>query len=196
MAKPPSKQNVSATKNTPEKISLGNMTPELARSNMKALLLANPNYFGTLQDSKHKPVLKIKGDTAYESIGCVGFNPQLSRLEAEVNIKRDSGYDGDVCSGGSQEFVRFYLSYDGGATWLDQGVTSFTVYDVPGPKPLEYDASLQINPPEHFCFEENLPAVRAILSWNTPPPANTPGWTPVWGQVVDVRIQVAGFELI
>jgi hypothetical protein len=172
------------------------MTPELARSNMKALLLANPNYFGTLQDSKHKPVLKIKGDTAYESIGCVGFNPQLSRLEAEVNIKRDSGYDGDVCSGGSQEFVRFYLSYDGGATWLDQGVTSFTVYDVPGPKPLEYDASLQINPPEHFCFEENLPAVRAILSWNTPPPANTPGWTPVWGQVVDVRIQVAGFELI
>ncbi len=195
MAKP-SKPNVPAARNAAANISLAKLAPELARSNMKALLLANPNYFGNLKESKYQPVLNIQGDTAYESIGCVGFNPQLSRLEAEVNIKQDSGYEGDVCSGGSTEFVRFYLSYDGGATWLDQGVTSFAVYDVPGPKPLEYDASLQINPPEHFCFFENLPTVRAILSWNVAPPANSPDWPPIWGQVVDARIQVAGFELI
>jgi len=189
-------ENDPAAKSAPEKIFLGNLSPELARSNMKALLLANPNYFGTLQDSEYQSVLEIQGDTAYESVGCVGFNPQLSRLEAEVNIKQVSGYDGGVCSAGSQEFVRFYLSYDGGATWLDQGITSFTVYDVPGHKPLEYDATLQINPPERFCFEENLPTVRAILSWNAPPPGGTPGWIPVWGDVVDVRIQIAGFDLI
>ena len=186
MAKTPNKQN----------ISLAKLAPELARSNMKALLLANPNYFGTLKDSKYQAVLNIQGDTAYESIGCVGYNPQLSRLEAEVNIKQDSGYLGDICSKGSSEYVRFYLSYDGGATWQDQGITSFSVYDVPGPKPLEYNASLQINPPEHICFDENLPTVRAILSWNVPPPANSPDWPPIWGQVVDARIQIAGFDII
>ncbi len=186
MAKTPSKQN----------ISLAKLPPELARSNMKALLVANPNYFGTLKESGFQPVLSIQGDTAYESIGCVGYNPQLSRLEAEVNIKQDTGYLGGVCSAGSSEYVRFYLSYDGGATWQDQGITSFTVYDTPGPKPLEYDASLQINPPERICLTENLPLVRAILSWNVPPPANSPDWPPIWGQVVDARIQIAGFELI
>ena len=172
------------------------LQPEAARKNIKALLLANPNYFGNLKDSKFKPTVSIVGDTAYEQIGCVGFNPQLGRLEAEVNVNQATGYDGDVCSSGSQEFVRFYLSYDGGATWQDQGLTGFTVYDVPGPKPLEYDATLSINPPEEFCFLENLPLVRAILSWTTPPPASSPGWVPVWGSVVDAHIQIAGFDFI
>ncbi|MGD1104367.1 MAG: hypothetical protein ABSA59_20135 [Terriglobia bacterium] len=41
------------------------LQPEAARKNIKALLLANPNYFGNLKDSKFKPTLSIVGDTAY-----------------------------------------------------------------------------------------------------------------------------------
>ncbi len=78
MNKKPSKPSGAAAKKTADKISLAKLAPEIARKNMKALLLANPNYFG------------------------------------------------------SQEFVRFYLSYDNGATWQDQGLTNFTVYDVAG----------------------------------------------------------------
>jgi len=186
------KQNAPAA----QKIILSRLPRALARSNMKTLLLANPNFFGNLAGSTFKPVLNIQSDTTYESIGCVGFNPQLNRLEAEVTIHQDAGYDGEVCSIGSQEFVRFYLSYDGGATWRDQGLTSFTVYDVPGPKPLGHNATLQINPQEGLCFLENPPMARAILSWNSPPPANSPGWLPVWGNVVDVRIRIAGLDVI
>jgi hypothetical protein len=196
MPKMPKEQAASAAKKTATKISLTKLPPETARKNMKALLLANPNYFGNLKDSEFKSVLSISGETAFEDIGCVGFNPQLNRLEAVVYINQSTGYDGDICSSGSQEFVRFYLSYDGGATWQDQGLTGFTVYDVPGPKPLEYDATLQISPPKGFCFFENLPLVRAILSWGTPPPASSPFWVPVWGNVVDAHIQIAGFEFI
>jgi len=195
MNKKSSKPAMAANKAS-AKISLAKLPPEIARKNMKALLLANPNYFGNLKESGIKSVLDIAGDTAYENIGCVGFNPQLNRLEAVVYINQDGGYNGDVCSNGSQEFVRFYLSYDNGATWQDQGLTSFTVYDVPGAKPLEYDATLHISPPEGFCFFENLPLARAILSWNTPPPANSPDWVPVWGDTVDATIQIAGFDLI
>jgi hypothetical protein len=196
MNKKSSKASGSGAKKASDKISLTKLAPEIARKNMKALLLANPNYFGNFKESGFKSVLPIEGDTAYENIGCVGFNPQLNRLEAVVYINQESGYNGDVCTSGSQEFVRFYLSYDNGVTWQDQGLTNFTVYDVPGAKPLEYDATLQISPPEGFCFFENLPKARAILSWNTPPPANNAAWTPVWGDVVDVQIQIAGFDFI
>ncbi|HTW57317.1 MAG TPA: hypothetical protein VMD99_04280 [Terriglobales bacterium] len=177
-------------------ISINQLPVEQARANLRMLLLANPNYFGNLEQSGLKPVLNIAGDTAYEELGCVGFSLALSRLEAVVSIKQTTGYEGGVCTNGSQEYVRFYLSFDGGTTWQDQGVAGFTVYDIPGPKPLEYSVALPVTLPEDICFIENLPQVRAILSWNFIPPANTPGYSPVWGNVVDVTIQSPAWEFI
>ncbi len=177
-------------------VSIDKLPPEQARGNFHLLLLANPNYFGNLKTSEFKPVLTIAGDTAYEELSCVGFSPSLSRLEGVVTIKQNSGYGGDLCQAGSQEYVRFYLSFDNGATWLDQGVVGFTAHDLPGPKPLEYSVTQPISVSEDFCFVENLPQVRAILSWNYEPPANTPGFVPVWGNVVNVTIQIPSFEFI
>lgn len=178
------------------KISLSQLPIEQARANLRMLLLANPNYFGTAAESGLTPVLNISGDTSYEELGCVGLSLSLSRLEAVVSIKQTSGYDGGVCSSGSQEYVRFYLSFDGGSTWQDQGVAGVTVYDIPGPKPLEYSVALPVSLPTDFCFFESLPQVRAILSWNYIPPANTPGYTPVWGDVVNVSVQSPASEFI
>lgn len=169
---------------------------EQARARLRMLLLANPNYFGNLEYSGFKPVLNIAGDINYEELGCVGFSLSLGRLEAVVSIKQTAGYEGGVCTNGSQEYVRFYLSFDGGTTWKDQGVAGFTVYDIPGPKPLEYSVALPVTLPEDICFIENLPQVRAILSWNFIPPANTPNYSPVWGNVVDVTIQSPAWEFI
>jgi len=177
-------------------ISISQLPPEQARANVRLLLLANPNYFGNLPASDLKAVLNIAGDTSFEELGCVGLASSLSRLEAVVAIKQTSGYQGGVCSAGSQENVRFYLSFDGGTTWQDQGVASFTAYDIPGPKPLEYSVAVPVSLPEDICFIENLPQVRAILSWNAVPPANTPGFTPVWGNVVDVTIQSPASDFI
>ena len=177
-------------------ISIGQLPPEQARGKMRMLLLANPNYFGNLEQSGFKPVLNIAADTAYEELGCVGYSLSLGRLEAVVSIKQTSGYDGGVCTGGSQECVRFYVSFDGGTSWQDQGVASFTAYDIPGPKPLEYSVALAVTLPEDICFIENLPQVRAILSWNYIPPANTPNYSPIWGKVVTVTIQSPAWKFI
>ena len=157
-----------------------------ARSSFKALLLEKPDYF--------KKELPLSADTAYEKLTCLGYQPALERLEAVVNILQDAGYDGGLCSTGSQEYVRFYLSYDNGATWQDQGVTAFTVYDSSAPKPLAYSIAQNIDPEETFCFFPILPLARAILSWNVAPPANSPNWLPVWGNVVEVSIQIAPSE--
>jgi hypothetical protein len=166
---------------------------EIERKRFLPLLLANPNYFGNLADSPFKPVKKIIANSSYEELKCVGFNPQLNQLEGVVLIKQTAGYDGGICTSGSLEYVSFYLSYDNGATWLPQGTTSFQVFDMPGAHPLEYAVSVVIQPYRKFCFINNLPLVRAILSWNTPPVGPTS--TPVWGNVLDARIQIPGFFL-
>jgi hypothetical protein len=176
-------------------ISISKLPPEQLRANLNILLLANNNYFGNLPESGLTPVVSIVNDTSYEELGCVGYSAALSRLEATIAIKQTSGYDGGVCTNGSQEYIRFYLSFDGGKTWQDQGVAGFTAYDIPGPKPLEYSVALPVSLPENFCFIQNLPQVRAILSWNNIPPANAPGFTPVWGNVVNATIQSPAREL-
>lgn len=165
-----------------------------AREAFKLLLLSNPNYFGNLVASPFQPVLPVSGNTHYEELGCVGYQPQQRYLEAVVYLYQPSGYGSDICGPGSTEYVRFYLSYDNGASWDDQGITSFQAYNVPegteGGKRLEYAVSLPVTPHRKFCFFDPLIRVRAILSWNNPPPPNQPNWKPVWGNVRDATIQV------
>jgi len=164
------------------------------RMTFKALLLTNPNYFGNLLESPFTPVLPISGNTHYEELACLGYHPQQERLEAVVYVYQPSGYGTDICGPGSPEYVRFYLSFDHGATWQDQGITSFQAYNIPegteGGKRLEYAVSLPVDPKRKLCFFDPLIRVRAILSWNNPPPANQPNWAPVWGNVREANILV------
>lgn len=166
---------------------------QLERKQFRSLVLGNPNYFGNLKESQFKAVLDIQSNIAFEEIGCVGFQPQFNRLEAVVFINKSLGYGGDPCSDGSSEYVRFYLSFDNGASWEDQGLTSFKAFDVAVTeqvKRLEYAVTLMIDPQKKLCFESNLVLARAILSWNSLPPANTPNFVPVWGNVSECHIQV------
>lgn len=121
------------------------------RDKFKALLLTNPNYFGNLAESKFQPVLPISGNTFYEELACIGYHPQQRRLEGVVYIYQPSGYGSDVCGPGSPEYVRFYLSFDNGVTWVDQGLTSFQAFDIAegteGGKRLEYAVQLPAKPP-------------------------------------------------
>ena len=168
---------------------------EQARLQFGALLASNANYFGNIKESTSEPVISIISDTTFEKLVCVGLQPSLNKLEAVIYINKETGYYGDVCSDGSREYVRFYISTDDGATWLDQGMVSFPVYSIPGEKPLEYAVTLDINPKKFFCFKANLPKVRAILSWNNPPPADTPDFDPIWGNKIEARIQIEALKI-
>ena len=171
---------------------------EKERGQFRALLLTNPNYFGNLKVSQFPPVLSVKNDTTYEELCSVGFQPQLNQLEAVVHVKQPTGYGGGICSNGTPEYVRFYVSYDGGATWHDLGIASFTAYNIPegttGSRRLEYAVTMPFDPRRQRCRFPNLAQVRAILSWNDPPPANTPDHDPVWGNVHDTHIQIEPYR--
>ena len=175
------------------------------RALFRALLASNPNYFGNLSESAFAPVAPKQSDTTFEEIGCVGFHPQAHRLDAVIFVTEPAGYGGGICSQGSQECVRFYVSFDHGASWVDQGTASFTTYDVPqisDRRRLEYAVSVPCSPPQKLCLVRNVLLVRAILSWNHCPPPNQPNWKPVWGDVHDTHVlvqprrKIPWFELI
>jgi hypothetical protein len=171
------------------------------RAQYKALLITNPNYFGSFDTVALPPVLPMAGNTYYEELGCVGYHPQQEMLEGVVYVYQPSGYGGGLCSAGSTEYVRFYLSFDGGLTWQDQGLTSFQAWDAPeateGSRRLEYAVQLKADPARLLCSSgSRLIRMRGILSWNAPPPPNQPAWNPPWGNRRDATILVEPNKLI
>lgn len=161
------------------------------RTQFRQLLVVNPNFFGTAPDSGLAEVVKKLDDTTYEVLRCVSYSPERDRLEATVDLRRPLGYSGGLCTHGSYEHVRFYVSYDDGISWVDAGVASVNVHDLPAAKdcheqtvfPISYVAGLGFTPKRDRCRKPVLPLVRAILSWEDVPPPNQPDWHPVWGNM-------------
>jgi hypothetical protein len=173
------------------------------RSGFNALHLSGHPTTAKLLAILKAQVAANSGNTYYEQIQSVSYNPDLQLLEAVVSTKRDSGYNGSLCSAGSYAFVRFYLNY--GSGWEDQGYSAVNEHDIPTgadctkspEKPLSYSASLKIVPKTNNCSVHVLPQVRAVLEWNKIPTANDPDYSSVWGNTVDDNIQIKPvFELI
>jgi len=183
----------------------------MEKLNEKQLLVARQEFKPFLSlKSKALSKLKLKTplnffkqqfNTTYESLGCVGYNSTFNQLTATINIKRATGYSGDLCTNGSFEYVRFYMDYQDGAGWEDMGYVGVNVHDIPtqkdcsnkNEKPINYTVRLNIDPKKKFCNTPNLPMVRAVLSWNSIPLANDPNLTNgsyVWSDKKDVQIQI------
>lgn len=86
---------------------------EKERSSFTSLLTENPNYFGNLVDVPFSPVKEMVGNTRYEALTCVSFNPARNSLQGTLQIKLPHGFSGDLCQTGSREYVRFTSSWSG-----------------------------------------------------------------------------------
>ncbi len=183
--------------NTIKKATAISIEPE--RSHFQFMLAKNPNYFGNIPGSKIKENIKIIANISYEQLTCVGYNPDTTDMEATFAIKKSAGYSGNLCTGGSFEYVRFYMDFHDGAGFIDQGSVAINVHDIPADKdchgqsifPITYTAVLKKKThKKSYCDNPILPTLRAILSWNMDPPANSPDWKPVWGSVMDCDVQL------
>jgi hypothetical protein len=171
------------------------LTPQ--RWQFRQLITANPNHFGTFPDLPFEVVEPMKGNTAYEDVGCVSYSPTRDRIEATINVKQSFGYSGGPCTNGSFEHLRFYIDY--GSGWEDAGPAAIKVHDFaegkdcPGDPlhPLSYVASVPHVPHRKWCGTPVLPRVRVILSWNLPPTPGDPDFPPVWGDVHECNVQIA-----
>ncbi|MDD1750515.1 MAG: hypothetical protein LUO89_11650 [Methanothrix sp.] len=139
--------------------------------------------------------ISLRSNTFWEQLTCVGYNPNLSQLEAVVSIKQATGYSGNLCSNGSTEYVAFFVDWGDGTGFQPVGLTSFKVADIsnapPGPQhPLQYMVYYPLADRSHrkCCDKEVLPRVRAILSWNQIP--SGPNYFPIFGNRLEANIQI------
>jgi hypothetical protein len=141
--------------------------------------------------------LPFSGNVFWEELTCVGYNPTISRLEAVVNIKQQTGYSGDLCSTGSTEYVRFFIDWHNMGIWQNLGTASFKAHDIsdapPGPQhPVNYMVYLKLNDKQHrrLCSQPVLPKIRAVLSWNVPSSPVNPHAPVGFGNAIEARIQL------
>ena len=147
------------------------------RSSAKAFLLGNPNYFGTMPT--HRSGLREGGlqhelRAAHVRRAQPDDRPARSRRarEPDERIRRSA------LQRRLREYVRFFVSYDGGATWTDAGMDSFAVHDSAGTRPLDFAVNVVAPMRHYWCLFARPALVRAILSWNPPPTAGDPDYTP------------------
>jgi hypothetical protein len=170
-------------------------SPEISAELMSKMLLErNSFHLNNILSPK-----AAQGITVWEEVRCIGFNPEQGRIEAIVDIKQSTGYGGGLCTPASLEYVRFYVDFKDGSGFVDVGLTSFKAADIsnapPGLQhPLSYMAQLPLDDEKHRrftdCHTAVIPTLRAILSWNNPPPPATPGFAPFYGNVRDADIQL------
>jgi hypothetical protein len=144
-------------------------------------------------------IIKTNGDTRYEQLTCIGFDPNNDALVGVVNIKLSSGYSGGLCTAGSREYVAFWIDWNDGAGWQHAGTSAFVSHDIAGMPPagLKYAVFEAINVAAHRrpCQDGPVQAkVRAILSRQSVPPPGDPDWVPTWGnrQETEILVGAAG----
>ena len=138
----------------------------------------------------------VDGNTRYEELECIGLNPNQDTLVGIIRVKLPSGYSGSPCTTGSREYVTFWADFDNNGTFETcLGTTSVNVYDIHNfPKEgLEYAVFLPVDLNKHRQLCNKGPKVvkiRAILSWQVPPPCGNPNYVPVWGNREETLIHI------
>lgn len=144
--------------------------------------------------------LTSSGDTTYEELRCCGLRPEGDLLAATFTLKRRSGYSGGLCTAGSYEYVAFWIDFGDGAGFSHLGTAAVRVHDlttIPA-EGLQYavywktDLGKRIVP---CTAGPRVVRLRAILSWEVPPPAGNPSFVPVWGNRKDCLVQLRPGEL-
>ncbi|MGD1845832.1 MAG: hypothetical protein ACFB10_10610 [Salibacteraceae bacterium] len=176
------------------------------REDFGSLISINPNYFGSIPeldiDLDFPVILPKTLDTSYEELLCIGLDSNRDELEAVFEVKRSTGFRGDQCRGGSNEYVAFYIDYGDGANGAPNFVpagapVTIRVHDFRvAEKARPNFAARAVFTPEmrEKCNQAGLVRLRAILSWDQVPTG--PNYQPTWGNIVEANIQIAPERLI
>jgi hypothetical protein len=137
-------------------------------------------------------LLKTDGDTSFEELGCIGYDPAEDAVVGVFTVKRSSGYSGGPCTAGSTEHVAFWV--DWGSGWEHVGTTATTVHDEDVPDGgLHYSVYHPLGSWAHrrACSDGPVqPRLRAILSWQQAPPPGDPDWRPTWGNREETTVEL------
>lgn len=136
-------------------------------------------------------------DTTFEALCCLGWDPLHWQFVAEVEVKLERGYAGDLCEAGSKEYVAFWLDLDDRCEWTYLDTVAVSVHDIDRnpDASLCYSARLPWKLPWSPCHKARTARLRAVLSWAVPPSTVDP-YAPVhWGDAAEVAILPPTYRL-
>jgi len=156
----------------------------------------DPKFSDIIKD--YDLIFPVEYNTRYEQLYCLGLDYDLHRLVATFEVKLPYGYNGDLCTKGSNEYVAFWVyawdQIEQQCIWKYLGTASVNVHDIPSipPEGLEYAVYLPVDFSNYrdICSNPKVLKVRGILSWEIPPPSNDPDYIPTWGNKIDALIQI------
>ncbi len=133
--------------------------------------------------------------THWEELLCVAINTKLDRLMAVVSIRQPDGYSSVVNNHHSTEYVRFFIDWGRAEAYQPVSLLSFEVKDTPwgetpSQRPFHQLVISRFDADRYWdCVLDGLqPKVRAVLSWNSEPPAEVE-YQPMFGNVIESRIR-------
>ena len=144
---------------------------------------------------------ETNANTTYEQIECLGIDDTTpERLVATFRIKRPTGYSGNLCQAGSQEYIAFWADWDNTCKFSYLGTVAVNVHDIASiPKEgLCYSAILPVDLTYHRrqCTEPKIARIRAVLSWAVAPSTTNPDVLNYWGNRLDTHVQIDPGEVI
>ncbi|CEG12768.1 conserved hypothetical protein [groundwater metagenome] len=141
------------------------------------------------------PVKPFLLKTSYEELKCIGLYPEQDLLEGIIEVKKPYGFNGNLCTLGSPQYVAFYIDWGTGTGYEHVATSTVGVHDIPdvNGKHLFYAVKAKIQDIEaklKICSKENIVKVKAILSWNVDPTPFGHTYMPAWGNVLTRSIQI------
>jgi hypothetical protein len=137
---------------------------------------------------------QTSGNVSYEELICLGLDYNREWLVATFQVKKPSGYSGDLCHNGSLEYISFWADWDDQCEWQHLDTVSVRVHDILEiPEDgLYYSVLLRVNLDQYrqSCEQPKIARVRAVLSWNQAPSDDDPNKIPYWGNRKDVHVQI------
>jgi hypothetical protein len=184
----------------PHRFGVAALHPLLAQGGFDASLLeATTSSFEAIGLSLEQAIAaleKTNADVGYEEIECLGLDETLpERLVASFRIKRPTGYSGDLCQAGSQEYIAFWADWEDTCEWTYLGTVQVNVHDIAQIPAggLCYSAILPVDLTHHrrSCKEPKIARVRAVLSWAVPPSTTDPDKLEYWGNRLDAHVLIS-----
>jgi hypothetical protein len=145
------------------------------------------------------PVNTSKANVDYEELECVALDYHTESLVATIRLKKNSGFNGDLCDPGSKEYVSFWIDWGEECMWEYLNTVELKVHDLKmDADGLSYSVSLPLDATYHrkLCQTPNVVRVRGVLSWNVAPSITDPEKLEFYGNRVDAHVQIKPGEVI
>ncbi len=143
---------------------------------------------------------ETKANVTYEELECLGIDNITDRLVATFRVKLPVGFNGNLCTKGSVEYVAFWADWND-CQWTYLGTAQVNVHDIPDAakkKGICYSVILPVDLTKirRSCKNPKTARIRAVLSWNMPPSTVDPNALNYWGNNIDAHIQINPGDVI